>query len=82
MSNVVAIPRRHYDGVRDADEAMSVVRSHMYGHDPELLAKRVGVSKSCIWAIRSGRTKWPRSGTFFALLIVLDLEMVIRPRGQ
>ena len=83
MTNVVKIKtKREYAGVRDAEEAMQVVRNAMYPYDVVELARRVDVSKSCIWAIRSGRTKWPRPATFFMLLHVLDLEMIIRPRGQ
>lgn len=82
-TNVISIPHkpsRSY-GVRDAEEAMIVVRNAIYEHgDPELLANRIGVSVSCIFAIRSGRTKWPRSHTFFGLLSALDLEMSLRQR--
>ncbi len=79
-SGVVVSLKRRYEGIRDAEAAMTVIRNAMYGHDAELLAKRIGRSLSCVHAIRSGRTKWPHHYTFFALLVVLDLEMIIRPR--
>lgn len=41
------------------------------------LAKRVGVSRGTIDKIVSGRTKWPRPETMFALLVVLNLRMVL-----
>ena len=70
-----------YKGIKNAEDAMTVIRTAIYNHgDPEQLANYIGVSKSCIFAIRAGRTKWPRQTTFFALLNALDLEMVLRPR--
>lgn len=56
---------------------MNVLRMKMHEWHHEELSKRVGVSVSCIMAIRSGRTKWPRPATFFGLLDALDLEMVL-----
>lgn len=79
-TNVVKLQPR-YKGVNNAEDAMTVIRNAIYEHgDPELLANRVGVSASCIFAIRAGRTKWPRPHTFFGLLSALDLEMIIRRR--
>lgn len=83
--NVVPITRtepRRYKGITSAEGAMDVVRRHMYGHDHKELASRCGVSVSCIFAIRSGRTKWPRATTFFMLLYVLDLELLVQPRSH
>lgn len=78
--NVIKMPSR-YRGIKNAEDAMTVIRNAIYEHgDAELLANRIGVSVSCIFAIRAGRTKWPRSHTFFGLLAVLDLEMIIRRR--
>jgi hypothetical protein len=64
-----------------ADDAMQMLRMAMYEWDATALAHQVGVSKSCIMAIRSGRTKWPRPATFFGLLDALDMEMVLRHKG-
>lgn len=63
------------------DAAMNVLRLAMYAYDTSDLSKKVGVSQSCIYAIQSGRTKWPRPNTFFGLLRTLDLEMHLIPRG-
>lgn len=79
QNNVVPMTRT-YRGIKDAEAAMNVIRHAMYPHDPEDLARKCAVSKSCIYAIRSGRTKWPRHSTFFQLLYVLDLQMIIAPR--
>lgn len=78
-TNVVPL-KRGYKGIRDGEAAMTIIRNEIYGKDPVTLAAKVGVSESCIYAIRAGRTKWPRPTTFFQLLYVLDLEMIIRSR--
>ena len=79
LSNVVHLPERKYDEIKNADEAMSVLRRAMYEYHYKELADHIGVSASCIMSIRSGRTKWPRSHTFFALVKALGLEMHLVP---
>lgn len=64
-----------YASIANAAQAMDVLRREMYGWYYKDLAVEVGVSPSCIMAIRSGRTAWPRAHTFFGLIRVLDLEM-------
>lgn len=60
-------------------DIMDVVRTALYDHgDMGLLAVRVGRSVSCLNAIRSGRTRWPRWDTLFTLLTPLKLELTIR----
>lgn len=77
-----AQPRPRYAGkVRNADQAMNKLRMKMYNHHYAALAERVGVSPSCILAIRSGRTTWPRPQTFFGLLRELELEMLLVDKG-
>lgn len=68
--------------LNNEDEALTVLRLAMYTYDTTKLAKTVGVSAGCIYAIQSGRTKWPRPNTFFGLLRALDLEMHLIPRGK
>jgi hypothetical protein len=63
-------------------QAMQYIRERMYLFDPLDLADSVGVSRSCIYSIRSGRTKWPRGTTLFRMLDVLDLELWIRVREK
>lgn len=72
----------YFKKLTNADAAMNVLRLEMYKHDYKALAEKVGVSKGCIMAIRSGRTKWPRPNTFFGLLRELDLEMYLVPKGR
>ena len=66
--------------VHSADRTMFVLRNEMYEYDLDDLAAEIGRSKSCLYAIRSGRTKWPRGDTFFALVKALGLEVVLRRR--
>ena len=51
------------------------IRMRMHDWHPSDLAEEMGVSVGCVYAIRSGRTKWPRGHTFFALLKALDIEL-------
>lgn len=90
MTNVIALaddkPRQkratYAKKLIDADAAMHVLRMEMYKHEYKTLAEKVGVSTSCIMAIRSGRTKWPRPHTFFGLLRELELEMYLIPKHR
>lgn len=61
-------------------EVMQVVRDALYRHgNLESLAKGIGRSPRCLYAIRCGYTRWPRWETLFALLEPLDLKMLIVP---
>lgn len=80
-SNVIRM-RPKSIGLTNAEDAMTIIRNRMYGEDLELMSVRVGVSVSCLYAIRAGRTKWPRHVTFFSLIDVLGLELVLRPKGS
>ena len=77
-ANVVMI--KGHRKIAVANDAMNVLRMKMYEYDTQSLADTVGVSKSCIYAIQRGTTKWPRPNTFFGLLDALDLEMILRDR--
>lgn len=61
--------------IQSREDAMEVISKDLYHHDLELLSRRIGVSKSCLYAIRSGRTKWPRHETFLTLIHVLGYEL-------
>jgi ribosome-binding protein aMBF1 (putative translation factor) len=83
MNNIAILPVPHrakqkasYTAkLTNAEDAMTVLRNEMHGWHYKDLAKQVGVSDSCIMSIRSGRTKWPRPATFFALLDALEITM-------
>jgi hypothetical protein len=60
-----------------APEAMNLLRTRLYEHHPSDVAEDTGLCMGTIYAIRSGRTIWPRPGTFFALLEYLGLELWI-----
>lgn len=55
---------------------MDALRDALYQHDDiERLSNRIGVHKSTLWAIRSGRTKWPRHTTMLTLIHALGFEL-------
>jgi DNA-binding XRE family transcriptional regulator len=68
----------HEQLIGNQDEAMNLLRLDMHNMDAGLLATRIGVSVSCIYAIRSGRTKWPRHETMFAICRVLGWQIIMR----
>lgn len=74
---VVPFPGATGKSVRadDRETLMGLVQRDLWSWDLEMLANRIGVSKSALYAIRAGRTKWPRHGTLFALIHVLGYEL-------
>lgn len=66
--------------IKDRDALMDMLRQELYDLDLELLANRVGVSKSTLYAIRSNRTKWPRHTTLLTLIHVLGYELWLEKR--
>lgn len=73
MGNVVRF--RDGQSFHIPDDVMQALRLRMYNYDVADLAEYMGVSKSCVYAIRNGKTKWPRGDTLFALLNALDVEL-------
>jgi transcriptional regulator with XRE-family HTH domain len=63
--------------VNDARSVMNIIRMDVYKHHPSAIAKAIGVSTGTIYAIRSGRTKWPRHETIFALAKYLGYRFVL-----
>lgn len=61
--------------VDDREALMNAIRDELYQRDLELVANRIGVHKSTLFAIRSGRTKWPRHTTMLMLIHVLGFEL-------
>ena len=57
------------------EHVMNDIRLRLYYYDAKFIAEKTGLSLAAIYHTRSGRTKWPRSHTFFALIKFLDLEM-------
>lgn len=63
----------------DTAEALTVrLRREMYHYDPKDLAEAAGVTVGTIYAIRSGRTKWPRGTTLFPILRAMGYVLVLR----
>lgn len=50
------------------DDVMRRLRWDMHGPRAVEIAEDLNLSPGCIYAIKSGRTKWPRPATLFALL--------------
>ena len=61
--------------IKDRAALMDVLRRDLYNQDLVTLSIRIGVSASCLYAIRSGRTKWPRHTTLLTLIHVLGYEL-------
>lgn len=72
---VVKFHNRHTNKLVSGEEALNILRLRMYEWAPKDLAEQCGVTVSCIYAIRGGRTKWPRDRTLFALVEALDFEL-------
>lgn len=76
-SNVSKLNPKYTKGVTNPNQAMYKVRMEMYEHHISDLSDHTGISKGCLYAIRSGRTKWPRGNTFFTLIKALRLTMYL-----
>lgn len=61
--------------VADRDAMMNLLRDELYQQDIQMLANRIGVHRTTLGSIRSGRTKWPRYTTLLALIHVFDYEL-------
>lgn len=61
-----------------ADSLTVELRREMYAHDVDWLAAQAGVRTSTIYAIRSGRTKWPRGTTLFPILRAMGYTLVLK----
>lgn len=59
------------------DDLFDDIRLRIYGWNIKDLAEEMEVSTGCVYAIRRGKTKWPRGTTLFALLKALDLAITV-----
>ena len=65
--------------IQTREDMMLIIQREIEHHgEPKLLAIRVGVSASCIYAIKNGKTKWPRYTTFASLMDVLPIRLELR----
>lgn len=66
------------------DVVMAVLREAIREfHMPiKQIAIRTGISASAVQNIASGKTAWPRPGTFGALCHILRLELSLRKTGS
>ena len=76
MTNVIKIEKRGntITSYSVDEQVMNELRLRMYQHEAKDLAALMRVTPSCIYSIKSGRTKWPRGRTLFALLTALEIE--------
>lgn len=68
--------------VNSGHELMDVVRDAMTTENVRDMARLTQVSTSALYAIRRGKTKWPRDYTLFALGVILDLEITVTRRRR
>ena len=68
-------PFTYADKLANAEAAMQVIRDEMYLHDIHAMSRSIDVSVTALYAVRAGRTSWPRPKTFFGLINYLGLEM-------
>ena len=66
---------------KNGEALMDAIRAHMYDDAPQAIADGINKSLACVYAIRSGRTKWPRDDTIWALLDFFGLELDIVKAG-
>lgn len=66
----------HYD---NAEEVMGRLQQLLHGQDLTLIANRTGLSKSALYRIRAGKTKWAKDTTFFCLIHFFGLRMMLVP---
>jgi transcriptional regulator with XRE-family HTH domain len=68
--------------IANGEEIMSMVRDALHNVRIYELSKRVGLSQSTIYAIRRGKTRWPRDYTLFAITYDLGMEIVVKKRKR
>ena len=74
MKRIVTIPLKGGRMDRPA-EVMNLIRMEIYSVHTKTFAEACGVSTGCIYAIRRGKTKWPRGMTLFSILTELGYEI-------
>ena len=65
----------------EVERSLLQLRMATYNVDPYTLADKCRCSLSTIYSFRSGRTRWPRDRTLFALCRALNFEIIIRRKG-
>ena len=67
-----------------AEKLIEEVRAQIFrdGRNYKEIAAKVGVSRSTIGNLASGKTKWPRATTLFPTLDALDLELRMVRKGD
>ena len=67
----------------NGEELLHEIRKELFKHDLSTLATRIGVGRSALYHIRSGRTKWPRETTLFCIIHGLGMRLTLsRPNSE
>ena len=74
MGEVIRVDLRRS---RVPEDVMNRIRRRMYLYDASDLADIAGVSARTIYAVRSGRSKWPRGTTLFPILEAIGFDLVL-----
>lgn len=77
MNNVFQLPAKNMRRDPQAAEFLYEIRRECDSWDIDELAATTGISRAALYAFRSGRTKFPRPKTLFAILDALGFEMVV-----
>lgn len=63
-------------------EIMQEIRDHLNQKEPKVVAAYTGLSRSCIYALRNGKTKWPRGTTVDCVLDACGLKIMLVNTGK
>ena len=66
--------------INSGADLMAVVRDAMHTESVRSLARDAGVSPSALYAIRRGKTRWPRDYTLFALTTLTGIRIHVTRR--
>ena len=80
MTQIKIKKPKHWDNkswhkLSSPEQAMVIVKLKMHNFNIREMAEDLDLSTSALYAMRSGRTKWPRGANLFKVLRYLDLEM-------
>lgn len=79
-AKIIAMGRKR--SFTSAEQVIERVREAIFadGRPYKDIAKEIGVSKSTINNLASGRTRWPRPTTLFPVMLALGLELDVREK--
>ena len=65
--------------INKAEDLIDVVQHELQQSEIsyKLIARRIGLSESTLYALASGRTKWPRPVTLFTVLEFFGYQLMV-----